>query len=285
MARLSPDLHSAGTAADKGMGARRRGMPRLIWALPLIAAAIIAAGALYQFAGPPAAARHVYVASQQLRVVVPVAGAASSYEVYLAQQAEDAGARALVSRELLQSGQLDAAITQEYATEREHAPEAGAALAARAGVPATVRASDVAAALSATHTGNLVTLYARWHTPEGAQALLAAAVITLTTEGVPNSSAPYPVVPAGPTGSVGRPPDAGPAGNPAAGRGSQTSAPMMIQADGAASGAMLDSAVEALALQTLLIRLAFAVAAGVMALLALVVVVRWTGAERGAANV
>lgn len=60
---------------------------------------------------------------------------------------------------------------------------------------------------------------------------------------------------------------------------------MMIQADGAASGAMLDSAVEALALQTLLIRLAFAVAAGVMALLALVVVVRWTGAERGAANV
>lgn len=237
-------------------------MPKLIWALPLVVAAMVAVGALYQYAGPPAAARHVYIAAQPLRVVVPVAGAASSYDVYQAHQAEDAGARALVSGGLLQSERLDTAIAQEYAVERGHALETSTALVRNAVVPATVRASDVASALSATHTGNLVTLYARWHTPAGAQALLAAATQTLVSnEGTQalgasgTSAAPGAVFPAA------------------------------IQADGGASGATLDSTVEAAALQTLLIRMAFAVAAGVVTLLALVAVVRWTSSDRGAADV
>lgn len=258
MARLSPDTPRTGAAPDAGMAQYASHMPRALWLLPLVVAVVIAAGALYEYAGPPAASRHVYVVSQALRVSVPVAGAASSYDAYTAHQKEDAVARDVASGGLLQARALDAAIAQEYAAERGRAPEAGSA-----GARATVSAGDVASALAATHTGNLITLYARWHTPGEAQALLRAAVATLTAEEVPNLPALSPAV---------------------SGSGSQTAVSVLIQVDGAASGATLDGAVEAAATQTLLVRLGFAVAAGVVVLLALVVVTRRAKTGEGEAE-
>ena len=210
-----------------------------MWLFPLVVALLIAGGALYQYAGPPAGARHVYVASQSLRIAVPLAGGASAFDAYVAHQAESAVAATLVSGGALQSQALDGEIANQYSSLR-------GPLAAHFGpaTPNTVTASQVASALSASHTGNRVTLFARWHTPAGAQALLTAAATALIA---PGSTLAH-----------------------VAG----ASQLVVVQADGPASTAALDASVEAAARQTLFVRLAFAVAAGLLTLLVVAFAVR-----------
>lgn len=247
MARLSPDLRRAGSAKETDAGAAPRPVPRLLWLLPLAVALAVAAGALFQYAGPLSAARHVYVATRQVRLAVPLTGASTSYDGYLARQTEDAAARNLASG-ALQSPALDTAIAAEYVAERSRAPQA----AQSADIPPTVTAADVAAALSATHAGNLVTLAARWRTPDGAQALLTAAVDVLVAGGAPAPASLSPT-----------PPE----------QQGQAGEPVMVQVAGPPSGTALDGTVEAAALDTLLVRLAFAVAAGMLTLMAVWAVV------------
>lgn len=264
MARVSPDLRrrgsdgSGGSAKeaerDVGSGAAGRLATRLVWLLPAVVALVIAAGALFAYAGPPAAGRHVYVATQQVRLGVPVVGAGTTYDAYLARRAEDAAARELATGGLLQAGRLDAAIAAEYVAYRGYSPPGTPGVGA---FPSKLAATEVGAALSATHAGNLVTVTARWNTPQGAEALLGAAVRTLVAEGVPVST------------------------EAESGAGAPTVA--IAQVAGPASGAALDGAVETAALDTLLARLGFAVAAGALTLAALWVAAarRGAGAERG----
>lgn len=246
MARLSLDRRRAGVrkVAEVGAAQPRRRAPRLLWLLPLAVALLIAAGALYEYAGPPAAANRVYIATQQLRLALPVAGATSTYDAYLARQSEDTAARALASGAPLQSPALDATIAARYATAYADLPQS----AAHAGAPRRVTSAEVAAALTATHTGNRVTLTAHWQSPQGARALLTAAVTTLAEDGV--------AVPAAASGPA--------------------SITVAVQVAGPASTATVDSTVAAAALHTLLVRLAFAVAAGAVTLLA----IGWVMARR-----
>lgn len=264
MARVSPDLRRRGSEGAGGSakeaetdgGCRsqalswRARLNWLVWLLPVAVALVISAGAFYEFAGPPAAGRHVYVATQQMWLAVPVTGAGTTYDAYLARQEEDAAARTLATGGLLQSGTVDAEIAAQYAAERGREPPAGAG----AGVPSTISSTNVGAALSATHTGNLVTLAARWQTADGARALLSAAVETLVRVGVPISAAAE------------------------SGAGAPTV--VLAQVAGPESGVALDSAVEAVALDTLLARLGFAVAAGLVMLAVVWVVVVRRGARR-----
>lgn len=242
----------ATTGGEDGGAAQWRPVARqLRWLLPLAVALLVAAGALYEYAGPPAAARRVYVSTIQLRLGVPLPGARSTYDGYLARQTEDAAARAFASGAELQSQALDNAIASQYAAGHAQLPQ----IALRAGIPQRISAPEVGTALSASHAGNLVTLAARWPTPQGARALLVATVQTLGMDGVPMSTAA-----AGQQGHAARP-----------------AVVVRIQSQGPATFASLDTAVQASALATLWTRLTFAVAAGLATLLALL----WVAARRG----
>lgn len=142
-----------------------------LWRRLWIAAAVavlVAAVAVARYAGPGAAGRHRYLATQTLVISVmpPDGGGALA----------TAGAR-----------QMEGTIALELATPAGlGAPALDRAVAARFGTPGgpggTAEARAVAQALTATHDGNAVTLTARWTSPEGAVALLRAATGTLTSD-------------------------------------------------------------------------------------------------------
>lgn len=133
------------------------------WWLVASLVLLVAAGSLIQYFGPGAAQRDSYNATRSLRIVVVPVGASTAYDGYVAEQQEDEIARMLTTGGVLSSGRLDDSIAARM---RSHG----------------VRGSlSTAAALSATHSGNLVTLTARGRTTAEADAIATAAVETLSS--------------------------------------------------------------------------------------------------------
>lgn len=138
--------------------ARRR------WWLAALLVFLVAAGSLAQYASAGAGRFTAYVATRSLRVVVVPIEASTSYDGYIAARQGDEIARSLATDGVFSNARLDEAIVIRMRADHSAGPLA---------------AHDIAAALTATHSGNLVTLTARGRTSAEADAIATAAVEAL----------------------------------------------------------------------------------------------------------
>lgn len=134
------------------------------WWLAVLLVLLVAAGSLVQYVGAGTSQRDSYVATRSLRIVVVPIGASTAYDGYIAARQEGAIAQALATGGLLSGARLDEAIAASM-----RADQSAGALAAH----------DIAAALSTTYSGNLVTFTARGRTSAEADAIATATVETL----------------------------------------------------------------------------------------------------------
>ncbi|HEX8035643.1 MAG TPA: hypothetical protein VF510_17425 [Ktedonobacterales bacterium] len=138
------------------------------WWLAALLVLLVAAGSLVQHVGAGVAQRDSYIATRSLRIVVIPSGASTAYDGYVAARQEDEIARMLTTDSLLSNGRLDDGIAVRM---RSHGVRGSL----------STLASTAADALSATHSGNLVTLTARGRTTAEADAVATAAVETLSS--------------------------------------------------------------------------------------------------------
>lgn len=199
--------------------ARRR------WWLVVLLVLLVAAGSLVRYLGPGATQRDSYIATRSLRIVVVPVGASTAYDGYIAVRQEDEIARTLATGGLLSDARLDAAIAVRMRVDN-----------LRGSLDAHAIAS--ATALSASHSGNLITLTARGRTAAEADAIATAAVETLSSEALV-SLLPSALVP-------------------------QSSDALLVQAVGSASQPMRDTARDAAAVWQILARIAIAIVAGII---------------------
>lgn len=139
------------------------------WWLVALLVVLVAVGSLVQYFGPGTARRDTYLATRSLRIVVVPLGASTAYDGYTAARQEDEIARTLATGGLLSNTTLDADIAV-----RMRAGGVSGSLAALATI--------AAAALSATHSDNLVILTARGRTATEANAIATATVEVLSSE-------------------------------------------------------------------------------------------------------
>jgi hypothetical protein len=139
------------------------------WWLAALLVLLVAAGSLVQYVGAGVAQRDSYIATRSLRIVIVPSGASTAYDGYVAARQEDEIARMLTTGSLLSNGRLDDGIAVRM---RSHGVRGSL----------STLASTAADALSATHSGNLVTLTARGRTTAEADAVATAAVETLSSE-------------------------------------------------------------------------------------------------------
>ena len=143
-----------------------------------------------------ASTRPVYVATQHLTIVLLPPGAATASEMARNEQDEQAIARLLAGSGIFDSQPLDAAIAAQ--------------LAAHGGQGTGIAAKDIAPAFAASHMGNIVTLSARWRSPDGARALAGAAAVALAGGALLPAVTQAGVLPAGSSLRV----EVGPAAQP-----------------------------------------------------------------------
>jgi hypothetical protein len=129
---------------------------------------------LVQYAGVGNPRRHVYVASQELRVVALPSGGITAYEGDVVRLREAALARDIATGPVLSSPTLDAAVLAELSA---LTPEMRARFVGNEELHPT--AGEVAGALSAFNDGAALQLVARWPSPGGAWALATAAARAL----------------------------------------------------------------------------------------------------------
>ncbi|MGZ3639460.1 MAG: hypothetical protein ACXVCX_16660 [Ktedonobacterales bacterium] len=137
------------------VAARRR------WWLAALLVLLVAAGSLIQYFGPGAAQHDTYIATRSLRIGIVPSGASTAYDGYVAARQEDEIARTLATGGLLSDARLDDSIAVRM---RSHGVRGSL----------SILASTAAAALSATHSGDLVTFSAQGRTPAEANALVTA---------------------------------------------------------------------------------------------------------------
>lgn len=134
------------------------------WWLVALLTLLVGAGSFARYEAMGAAHHDSYIATRSLRIVVVPEGDATAYSDYAASRQEDEIARMLASGGLLSNAQLDEAIATRMRADRIENPPA---------------ARDIAAALSATHNGNLILLTVRGRTSAEAEALATAATETV----------------------------------------------------------------------------------------------------------
>jgi hypothetical protein len=134
----------------------------------LVLTVVVAASALFLFVRPAASWRHAYVATQVVRIIADSGSASTSYDTYLAGEEANGLARAMANGAVFSSVAFDDAITTTLQAQHN-------VLVARFGanVPASVSASDIAAAFSAADSGDVVRVACRWSGAAGANALLS----------------------------------------------------------------------------------------------------------------
>lgn len=147
------------------------------WWVPVIFTLLTLAGALYLYAGPPAAQRPAYVSTTAAEVIVLPSSASTTYATYtqrvsaatIARNTADAG---------IPSQTFAMAVARAYTRER-------AALAGQYGedIPRSITAADLSGLIGATNYGSVVTIRAHWPSAAGAQAIAMAALNALD-EGV-----------------------------------------------------------------------------------------------------
>jgi hypothetical protein len=138
-------------------------------------AALVTLVTLFLAAYGYASTRPIYVATQHLTIVLLPPDGATATEVARTEQDEQAIARLLVQGNIFASRPLDAAIAAQ--------------LASHGGQGAGISASNIATAVLATHTGNMVTVSARWSSPGGARALVTATAAALADGALQPSAA------------------------------------------------------------------------------------------------
>jgi hypothetical protein len=103
-----------------------------------------------------------YIATRAIAIATLPAGTPSAQDSYFAQQQTLATARFIVSPRFLTAPAFDRAIAHALASTPDHALREASPLA-------------LGRALSASHTGNVITLAANWPSAPGAEALVTAA--------------------------------------------------------------------------------------------------------------
>lgn len=136
------------------------------WWLAVLLVLLVAAGSLVQYVSAGTSQHDSYVATRSLRIVVVPLGASTAYDGYIAARQEGAIAQALATGGLLSDARLDEAIAASMRADQSVGPLA---------------AHGIAAALSATYSGNLVTFTARGRTTAEADAIATAAAETLSS--------------------------------------------------------------------------------------------------------
>lgn len=230
--------------AAPGAGRAAFGPLRRRWHLVAVAFIVVVVGSLWQYAGPSAASRQMYVARQALRIAVLPAGAPTTYDDYLATQQEAAIARALAQGSALANPALDAPILARAPLYLPHSYSVTSASPA-------LTATAIGQALSATNSGSEIALAARWSSAAVAQALIKAAgdVIIHADSALLLSGVSLPAT-------------------------SLTNATVSFSLVGAASQPTPDATSDANAWQVAISRIALGVLAGLL----LVYVVEWFGA-------
>ena len=104
----------------------------------------------------------VYVATRSVAIATLPAGTPSAQDSYFAEQQTFATARLIASRGLLTAPAFDQAIVHTLASTRDHTLREASPLA-------------LGRALSASHTGDTISLTATWGSATGAEALVTAA--------------------------------------------------------------------------------------------------------------
>lgn len=175
---------------DAVAGVRRR------WWVAALLVLLVALGSLVQYYGPGARQRDAYLATRSLRIVVLSANASTAYDAYVASRQEDEIARALATAGTLSAAWLDDAIAARMRADH---------------LTPSLSSQTIATALSATHSGNLVTLTTRGRTSAEADALATAAAEVLSSSTLASVLPPALVPPSGDAlgvrleGSAGQP--------------------------------------------------------------------------------
>jgi hypothetical protein len=110
----------------------------------------------------------VYVATRSVAIATPPAGTPSTKDSYFAEEQTLATARFIVSSGFLTAPAFARAISHALASTPDSALREASPLA-------------LGRALSASHTGNMITLAANWESATGAKALVTAATNALTS--------------------------------------------------------------------------------------------------------
>jgi hypothetical protein len=189
------------------------------WWLVALLVLLVAAGSLVQYVGPEAVQRDTYIATRSLRIVVVPSEASTTYDGYVAARQEDEIARMLTTGGLLGSARLSADIARQMRIS-----------------PRVTRLG--ALNISATHSGNLVTLTIRGRSPYEANTRATAAVETLDSTMV-SSLLPSTLRPT-------------------------SSETLLVQAEGSASQPVRDATQDAAAVWQIVARIALAFVAGVL---------------------
>lgn len=172
------------------VGVRRR------WWVAALLILLVALGSLIQYYGPGARQRDAYLATRSLRIVVLSANASTAYDAYVASRQEDEIARALTTAGTLSAAWLDDAIAARMRADHLALP---------------LSSQTIATALSATHSGNLVTLTTQGRSAAEADALATAAAEVLSSTTLASVLPPALVPPSGDylgvrmEGSIGQP--------------------------------------------------------------------------------
>src|SRR5579859_1508568 len=148
-------------------------LARRLW-VALTLTLVVTIGAIFVYARPSASWRHAYIATQAARIVTGIGSASSSYDAYLANQKADGLAHEMASGAVFTSAAFDDAVATTLMAQH-------VSLVSRFGmdVPGSVSAGDIAAAFSATNSGDMVTLSCRWSNAAGANALLSTTISVL----------------------------------------------------------------------------------------------------------
>ncbi len=151
------------------------------WWVGVLVATLVVLGAGAQYVGALRAAP--YVATQTLQIILLEPSTASTSQVAAARVNAESIARLLSSNGLITAPDLDAAIAARmYADDPSRS---------------SVTLAAVAAGLTATHDGATLTLRARWSSADGAEALLRAAVETISGDALAREPAVMTLVPPG----------------------------------------------------------------------------------------
>lgn len=170
----APKPNSMRASSPEGVVSRfGAALARRIW-IALLLIGVTSFSAVFLYARPSAPWRHAYVATQMMRVVTSVGSTATSYDVYLAHQEAQSVARDIADGSLFSFTSFEIAVTNTLAAHH-------ASLVSRFGsdVPSEVSASELASALTATNSADVVVISCQWINGGGASALLSAAVSVL----------------------------------------------------------------------------------------------------------
>lgn len=151
----------------------RVAVTRWLW-ITLALTLVVSVSAVIVYARPSASWRHAYIATQALRIVATPGLASTTYDALVAHEETANIARAIAGGQLFSSPSFAEAVDQTLLAQH-------AVLVSRYGsdVPSRVSSSEIASALSASDTGDIVTLTCRGASAAGANTLLSGAVAVL----------------------------------------------------------------------------------------------------------